>query len=305
MYKTSIIWKILLLAGVTVMTAAHVRAQAAKQTTTITGQLVCSDCWSEADRKTTPFGTPADVYCARDCADKGIPSAIAVKQGDDYKLYLIEQAQLKKNRNEWLNQVGQQVEVSGQLYAKQGKDYLTVESFKPLGASNPAQRSITLGSEVELTLKDLSGNDQRLSSFRGRIVVLNFWATWCVPCRKEMPDLAAVQNAYAPFGVQVIGASADQLGERAKVLEFIRQARINFPVWLGARTENMRLFGVGPGLPATVIIGADGKIAALHYSVVQQADLKKELDRLLVATSAALAKEMASAAAPNVSLVPS
>ena len=307
MHKTSIIWKVLLLASVTAMTAAHVRAQAAKQTTTVTGQLVCSDCWSEADRKTTPFGTPADVSCARDCADKGIPSAIAVKQGDDYRLYLIEQAQLKKNRDEWLHQVGQQVEVTGQLSVKQGKNYLTVESFKFLSANGLPQQPSTVGSEVELSLKDLSGLDQRLSSFRGRIVVLNFWATWCVPCRKEMPDLAAVQNAYAPFGVQVIGASADQLGERAKVLEFVRQAKINFPVWLGATTENMRLFGVGPGLPATVIIGADGKIAALHYSVIKQADLRKELDQLLRGNSIALANEIAAAKkrAPNVSLVPS
>ena len=103
MYKTSIVWKVLLVAGVALITAANVRAQAAKQTTTVTGQLVCSDCWSEADRKTTPFGTPADVSCARDCAEKGIPSAIAVKQGDDYKLYLVELSQLKKNRAEWVS----------------------------------------------------------------------------------------------------------------------------------------------------------------------------------------------------------
>src|SRR6185436_1133943 len=118
MQRTSLKWKVVLFVSMTLVTATHVRAQAAKQTTTVTGQLVCSDCWSEADRKTTPFGTPADVSCARDCADKGIPSAIAVKQGADFKLYLIEQAQLKKNRDEWLHQIGQQVEVSGQIYAK-------------------------------------------------------------------------------------------------------------------------------------------------------------------------------------------
>ena len=307
MHKTSLRLKVLLFVSMTVMTAAYVRAQPAKTTTTVTGQLVCSDCWSEADRKTTPFGTPADVSCARDCAEKGIPSAIAVKQGDDYKLYLIEQTQLKKNREEWLHQVGQQVEVSGQLYAKQGKDYLTVESFKFLGANSATPKPGTLGSEVELSLKDLSGLDQRLSSYRGRIVVLNFWATWCVPCRKEMPDFAEIQNAYALFGVQVIGAAADQLGDRDKVLEFVKQAKVNFPVWLGATTENMRLFGVGPGLPATVIIGADGKIAALHYSVIKQADLRKELDQLLRGNSIALEKEMVAAKnnTPNVSLVPS
>src|SRR3954466_14442644 len=62
-------------------------------TITLTGQLVCSDCWAEADRKTTPYGTAADIACARDCAERGIPSAIAVKENDNYHLYLIEQTQ--------------------------------------------------------------------------------------------------------------------------------------------------------------------------------------------------------------------
>jgi thiol-disulfide isomerase/thioredoxin len=86
-------------------------------------------------------------------------------------------------------------------------------------------------------LKDLTGIDQRLSAYRGRIVVLNFWATWCVPCKQEMPDLAAIQNEYAAFGVQVVGASADQLADRAKVLEFIKQTKINFPVWWELRPK--------------------------------------------------------------------
>jgi thiol-disulfide isomerase/thioredoxin len=278
--------------------------------TTITGQLVCSDCWSEADRKTTPYGTPADLACARDCAERGIPSAIAVKHGDDYQLYLIEQEQFKQNRDEWLDRIGWQVEINGRPYAKKGKQYISVESYKFLSAAtNTQQQASTVGSEVELSLKDLAGIDQRLSSYRGRIVVLNFWATWCVPCKQEMPDLAAIQNEYAAFGVQVVGASADQFSDRAKVVEFIRQTKINFPVWLGATTADMARFGVGPGLPATVVMGRDGKIVILHYKVIQQAQLKKEIDRLLSADSATVSRELAAAkkkpSSTNVSLVPS
>jgi peroxiredoxin len=122
-----------------------------------------------------------------------------------------------------------------------------------------------------------------------------------------MPDLAAIQNEYAAFGVQVVGASADQLADRTKVLEFIKQTKINFPVWVGATTDDMKRFGVGPGLPATVVIGRDGKIAALHYKVIQQAQLKKEIDKLLGANSSALAREIAASKTnqSNVSLVPS
>jgi thiol-disulfide isomerase/thioredoxin len=306
---TKPIFKLLLIMALGITSGLQVRGQDSKQTTTtVTGQLVCSVCWFEADRKTTAFGTPEDVSCARDCAEKGIPSAVAVKQGDDYKLYLIELEQLKKDRAEWVNGFGRQVEITGRVSSKQGKDYISLESFKFLSASgSTTQQPSSLGTEVELSLKDLSGVDQRLSAYRGRIVVVNFWATWCVPCRKEMPDLAAIQNEYAAFGVQVIGASADQLADRAKVTEFIKQTKINFPVWLGATTEDMRRFGVGPGLPATVIMGRDGKVSTLYPGVIKQAELKKEIDRLLGAGTVAVAREKPAAktSAQDVSLVPS
>src|SRR6185503_11360954 len=261
----------------TLATSPAYTQAAQKGTVTLEGQLVCSDCWSEADRKTTLYGTPADIACAIDCAEKGIPSAVAVKDGNDYKLYLIEQAQLKKNQAEWLDRIGAQVQLTGKLYAKKGKQYVTVETYKFLTEPPASKQQTTIGSEIDLSLKDLAGIDQRLSSYKGRIVVLNFWATWCVPCKQEMPDLAAIQNEYAALGVQVIGAAADQISDRAKVLQFIREAKINFPVWLGATTADLGRFGVGPGLPATVVIGRDGKIAALHYKTIQQAQLKKEI----------------------------
>jgi thiol-disulfide isomerase/thioredoxin len=281
--------------------------EAQKGSVTLEGQLVCSDCWSEADRKTTPYGTPADIACAIDCAEKGIPSAVAVKDGNDYKLYLIEQTQLKKNQAEWLDRIGGQVQLTGKLYEKKGKQYVTIETYKFLSEPPTSNRQTTIGSEIDLNLKDLAGIDQRLSSYKGRIVIVNFWATWCVPCKQEMPDLAAIQNEYAALGVQVIGAAADQIGDRAKLLQFIKQAKINFPIWLGATTEDLKRFGVGPGLPATVVIGRDGKVAALHYKIIQQAQLKKEIDKLLGTDSAAIerATALSKAASRNVSLVPS
>lgn len=280
---------------------AHVAAQ---ERVTVKGQLVCSVCWTEADRKTTPFGTPADIECALDCAEKGLASALAVKEGDDYKLYLVEQKDLKERRAEWLTHFGQQVEVSGRLYTKDQHQYVAPEKIRYLTTSSSGQQPTVIGAEVDLSLKDLAGIDQTLSSYRGRIVVLNFWATWCVPCRKEMPDLAAIQNAFAPFGVQVIGATADQLADRAKVIQFVRDSKVNFPVWLGATTADMQKFGVGPGLPATVIINRDGKIVWVKPTVIQAAELKKELERLL-GGDAAVAEKTAKASPRDVSLVPS
>ncbi|HEX8852586.1 MAG TPA: TlpA disulfide reductase family protein, partial [Pyrinomonadaceae bacterium] len=144
-----------------------------------------------------------------------------------------------------------------------------------------------VGKELELTLKDPFGTEQRLSALKGRIVVLNFWATYCVPCRREMPDLAAVQNEYAALGVQVIGASADAPEDRAKVLEFVKETKVNFPVWMGATTADMLRFGLGAALPGTVIIGRDARVAKVISGVVNQADLKKQIDAMLASAEKA------------------
>jgi thiol-disulfide isomerase/thioredoxin len=176
-----------------------------------------------------------------------------------------------------------------------------------------AERDATnvVGKEIELKLKDLSGIEQSLISLKGRIVILNFWATYCIPCKAEMPDLAAIQNDYAVLGVQVIGASADEAEDRAQVLQFIKETKINFPVWMGATTSDMIRFGLGPALPGTVLIGKDGRVAKVMLGVVNQTDLKKQLDAMLAVAEARSISESKKEVAPaksrsgEVSSVPS
>jgi thiol-disulfide isomerase/thioredoxin len=292
---------------VTLASAAARSQDAATKRVTLEGQLVCSECWFEADRKTTAYGTPADIQCAQDCAAKGIPPAVAVKQGDEYKLYLIEAGQFKQNSEEWLTYIGKWVQVSGRLTPKKDKQYVAVDDLKVLPAQENAPQTAALGTDPELTLEDLFGVEQKLSAYHGKIVVLNFWATWCIPCRKEMPDLAAIQNDYAALGVQVIGAGADTLADRSKVLQFVKETRINFPVWLGATTDDMKRFGLGPALPGTAIIGRDGKIVALRPSMITRTELKKQIDNLLASDAKSIRSEIASArrAPVEASLVPS
>ncbi|MGH9968342.1 MAG: TlpA family protein disulfide reductase [Pyrinomonadaceae bacterium] len=301
--------KVTFLCVVLLLLFIPVRGQVAQTAlVTLEGQFVCSECWFEADRKTTVFGTAADIQCAQDCAVKGVPPAVAVKEGDDFKLYLIEPGQFKKNSDEWLQYIGQWVQVSGRLHVKKDRQYVAVDELRVLPVvNNNAQANEAIGSEVELSLKDLFGVEQKLSAYRGKIVVLNFWATWCIPCRKEMPDLAAIQNEYAALGVQVVGASADTISDRPKVLQFIKEARVNFPVWLGATTADMKRFGLGPGLPGTAVIGREGKILSLKPTVITQAELKKQLDKLLSSDFTAIKREVASVTHPQVeaSLVPS
>jgi thiol-disulfide isomerase/thioredoxin len=184
--------------------------------------------------------------------------------------------------------MGKRVEVAGPLQRQRGaeqKRYLKVDALNVVAggatAATTLQDAKVIGTEVDLALRDLFGAEQRLSALRGRVVVLNFWATYCEPCRKEMPDLAAIQNNYAALGVQVIGASADEAAARAKVLSFIKETKLNFPVWLGATTGDMERFGLAPVLPGTVIIGRDGRIAWHKSGVVKEAEVKKKIDELL------------------------
>jgi thiol-disulfide isomerase/thioredoxin len=132
-----------------------------------------------------------------------------------------------------------------------------------------------------LELKDLSGSERSLSDYSGRIVVVNFWATWCVPCVAEMPLLASVQDRYATNGVQVIGASADQPKTQKEIPRFIGKLKINFPVWVGATTSHMQGLGLGDALPATAIIDRDGKIVARLQGVLDKAELERLIDWLI------------------------
>lgn len=132
-----------------------------------------------------------------------------------------------------------------------------------------------------LVLRDLSGSERSLSDYSGRIVVVNFWATWCVPCLAEMPLLASIQDRYATNGVQVIGASADQPKTQKQIPRFIGKLKINFPVWVGATTSHMQALGLGDALPATAIIDRDGKIVARIQGVLDKAELERLIEWLI------------------------
>lgn len=251
------------------------------------GQVVCcAECWAEADRNKVEYGTAENLLKAKSCVEGGDPTLLAVREGEKFKLYQLATAKFRLPGKNWLEFVGKRVAVSGEIQTKKEPNIIRVDSLEVLAVSI-AERdaSSVVGREVDLKLKDLSGFEQSLSSLKGRIVILNFWATYCIPCRKEMPDLAAIQNEYAALGVQVIGASADEMEDRAKVLGFIKQTKINFPVWVGASLSDMMRFGLGTALPGTVVIGKDGRVAKVISGVIKPADLKKQLEAMLASTA--------------------
>lgn len=110
----------------------------------------------------------------------------------------------------------------------------------------------------DLRLKDLRGRVVSLSRLKGKVVLLNFWATWCPPCLAEVPDLIRWQRDYGSRGLQVVGITYPPT-ERAKVVRFVRRLRVNYPILLGTK-ETKALFAGGETLPTTVIIDPDGNV---------------------------------------------
>jgi thiol-disulfide isomerase/thioredoxin len=278
------------------------------------GQIVCcAECWAEADRTKVEFGTAEDLLKAKSCVESGDPTLLAVRDGDKFKLYQLALGKYRLPGKNWLNFVGKQVEANGSIQTRKDVSIFRVDSLTVLAASLAEREAAkAVGQTVELQLNDLSGSPQSLSSLKGRIVILNFWATYCIPCRTEMPDLAAIQNEYAALGVQVIGASTDEISDRQKVLQFVRETKINFPIWVGANSADMLRFGLGSALPGTVVIGQDGRIAKVISGVVNAAELKKQIESMLASastSSATISKQSGDAASVKktgeVSSVPS
>lgn len=249
------------------------------------GQVVCcAECWAEADRTKVEYGSAANLLKAKSCVERD-PTLLAVRESDKFKLYQLALGKFRLPGKNWLDFVGKRVEVTGSIQNKKDTSIIRVDSLTVLAPSLAEREAAkVVGQTVELQLTDLSGSQQSLGSLKGRVVILNFWATYCIPCKSEMPDLAAIQNEYAALGVQVIGASTDEVGDRQKVLQFVRENKINFPVWIGAGTADMLRFGLGSALPGTVVIGKDGQIARVISGVVNQADLRKQIEAMLAST---------------------
>lgn len=271
------------------------------------GQVVCcAECWAEADRTKVEYGTPADLMKAKSCVEGGDPTLLAVPDGDKFKLYQLAIGKFRLPGKNWLEFVGKRVVVEGTIQIKKEIEVIEVDTLTVVAPSIAEREAAKrLGRQVDLSLKDLSGVEQSLAALRGRVVVLNFWATYCIPCRKEMPDLAAIQNEFAALGVQVVGVNLDDATDRKVVLRFVKETKVNFPIWMGASIEHMEKFGIGSALPATIVIGRDGRVVKIFSGVIDPAALKKEIEALLAVPAVDTRAEPVAVRRRPVSAVPS
>lgn len=129
------------------------------------------------------------------------------------------------------------------------------------------------------TLKDAEGKTVSLEDYKGKVVLLNFWATWCGPCKIEIPWFVAFEQKYKDKGFSVIGVSMDEEGWSI-VKPFLAEEKINYRVLLGNDSVGT-LYGGVDSLPTTFVIDRDGNIAATHIGLVSKSDYEDEIVSLL------------------------
>ncbi len=149
----------------------------------------------------------------------------------------------------------------------------------------------------DFTLKDSNGKTVNLADYKGKVVLLNFWATWCGPCKIEIPWFIDFEQKYKDKGFAVVGVSMDEDGWNA-VKPYLSESHINYRVLLGNDSVGT-LYGGVDSLPTTFVIDQDGRIAATHIGLVSKSDYQTEIVQLLEGKRADPVVERTSAARSN------
>jgi peroxiredoxin len=152
-------------------------------------------------------------------------------------------------------------------------------------------RSLQGAAAPDFELKSIDGKTVRLSDYKGKAVLLNFWATWCPPCKIEMPWFVDLQKQYADQGLQVIGIAMDDDAEKesARIAAFAKEMNLNYVVLLGNDRVGDAYGGV-EGLPTTFYIGRDGRIVNAVSGLVSHAEIEENIKKALAGQAAVAAK---------------
>ena len=135
---------------------------------------------------------------------------------------------------------------------------------------------------LHLALKDIQGKSVNLSDYKGKVILLDFWATWCPPCRKEIPGFIELYNTYKSRGLVVLGVSMDDADDVLDVKRYAAQIKMNYPILLGfGREDDLKpAFGELP-LPTSFVIARDGRICARHDGLTAKEQVEREIAALL------------------------
>lgn len=146
--------------------------------------------------------------------------------------------------------------------------------------SNAACDQNARPANLDFVVKDMNGEDVRLADFKGKVVLLNFWATWCGPCKYEIPAFVELQDKYRDQGVVFLGLSVDDPVEMLK--PFAEKYKMNYPVLVGlGRDDVQEAFGPVWGIPVTFMISRDGSLCKRHMGIGTKEQFEKEIQALL------------------------
>ncbi len=133
---------------------------------------------------------------------------------------------------------------------------------------------------LEYTLKDMYGRDVKLADYRGKVVLLNFWATWCGPCQAEIPGFVELQAKYKKQGLEILGVSISDTMEQLP--PFAKEFKINYPLLVGQDHDDlMQAYGATTAIPVTVLIARNGSICDRHMGLVDLDQVEREIKSLL------------------------
>ena len=151
------------------------------------------------------------------------------------------------------------------------------------GGARPATSACPANAKaanMNFTLKDVDGKDVKLASLKGKVVLLDFWATWCGPCKIEIPWFIEFQNKYGKDGLQVVGVSTDDT--QAKLRPYVAQMKMNYTVLQGLDRDDIQdAYGPLFGIPVTILISRDGKVCAKHVGLSSKDAFEREIKSLL------------------------
>jgi peroxiredoxin len=157
---------------------------------------------------------------------------------------------------------------------------LTVPRFlKPRHTGGLTSQEAVGKTAPDFQLKDINGKMVKLSDFRGKAVVLNFWATWCPPCKVEIPWFEDLQQRYGSQGLQVVGVALDDSSD-AEIAKFAQDMKMNYPVLLG-KEETSDLYGGVEALPTTFYIDRNGKIITSVPGLVDRKEIEDNVVKAL------------------------
>ena len=147
-------------------------------------------------------------------------------------------------------------------------------------AALSAQTEELKPAKLNFSFKDTNGKKVSLSDFKGKVIVLDFWATWCVPCKKEIPGFIELQNRFGDRGLQIVGLSVDDTLNAAKT--YAAQMKMNYPILLAEGKEDiLKAYDPIPSIPVSVIIDRRGMIVARHIGIASMDVFEKEIMPLL------------------------